>query len=359
MGALQCYDGDIMHVNTVQYNRNIVRIQSLYVVDVELGPPSEHGNTASSSSRNNIEIEMEPHTVNVSLTAPAGPTPKGHTPTPSGLDATLHRLTGSRLWFSQYHALLVKRARYTQRKVLATFVQNVLPLAVVLTSLIISYLLLDVQNPPPLQLTPSLFSKESPVNYIFVGGLGTSRTAPYRNALFDPCGLGPGVSPEAAGMPPRCTNRTSWASCSGDTPPILPCRCPSCHHGDDGSVTTPPCYKSTPSGNRILDFAVDQSDQTEAYHNLTDYLLRTEMSFVQRRYGGVSFGHERPEVSDYLDGYFSNYPNSSLPFLAVRAAAKAWYSNKGYHSAPAYLNALNNAILRAHLDPSKDPTVHG
>ena len=326
-------------------------------VDVELGPPMEHsanghsanGITAStSSSKSNIEIETKSQTVHVCPPAPPPTPPKV---IPSGLDAP-HRLAGCHLWCSQYRALLVKRARYTQRRVLAAFVQNVLPLAVVLTSLVISYLLLDVANPPPLQLTPSLFSGESPDNYAFVGGLGTGETAPYRNALFNPCGLGPGASP-------RCTNRTSWASCSGDAPPILPCRCSSCRRGDDSDVTVPPCYRDVPSGSRLLDLTGNQMDQTEAYHNLTDYLLRTEISFAQRRYGGVSFGHERPEVSDYLDDYFSKYPNSSLPFLAVRGAAKAWYLNKGYHSVPAFLNSLNNAILRAHLDPSKDPTVHG
>ena len=280
-------------------------------VDVELGPPMEHsanghsanGITAStSSSKSNIEIETKSQTVHVCPPAPPPTPPKV---IPSGLDAP-HRLAGCHLWCSQYRALLVKRARYTQRRVLAAFVQNVLPLAVVLTSLVISYLLLDVANPPPLQLTPSLFSGESPDNYAFVGGLGTGETAPYRNALFNPCGLGPGASP-------RCTNRTSWASCSGDAPPILPCRCSSCRRGDDSDVTVPPCYRDVPSGSRLLDLTGNQMDQTEAYHNLTDYLLRTEISFAQRRYGGVSFGHERPRYLTILMTTFPSTPTRPCP----------------------------------------------
>ena len=45
------------------------------------------------------------------------------------------------------------------------------------------------------------------------------------------------------------------------------------------------------------------------------------------------------------------------PFLAARQAAKAWYSFKGYHAIPAYVNTLNNAILRAHLPESVSDRV--
>lgn len=34
---------------------------------------------------------------------------------------------------------------------------------------------------------------------------------------------------------------------------------------------------------------------------------------------------------------------------------QTWHNHKGFHSLPTYLNVMNNAILRANLDPS----IHG
>ena len=63
----------------------------------------------------------------------------------------------------------------------------------------------------------------------------------------------------------------------------------------------------------------------------------------------MSFGHRRSDVHSSLDSLYDKDNNQSLPFLALQEGAKAWHSFKGYHAMPAYLNSLNNAILRAHL----------
>ena len=73
----------------------------------------------------------------------------------------------------------------------------------------------------------------------------------------------------------------------------------------------------------------------------------------------MSFGHERQDVSGYLDRLYNADANGSLPLLAVQEAAKAWYSLKGYHAMPTYLNVLNNAILRANLPNGSSETEHG
>ena len=80
---------------------------------------------------------------------------------------------------------------------------------------------------------------------------------------------------------------------------------------------------------------------------------------MQARYGGLSFGSNRSEVDKSVDAAYAADSNGSLPFLAVNEAAKAWYSFKGYHALPTYVNVLSNAVLRANLPAGKDPTRYG
>lgn len=58
--------------------------------------------------------------------------------------------------------------------------------------------------------------------------------------------------------------------------------------------------------------------------------------------------------SQYISG------PSSLAISHCSSVLQVFYNNKGYHSMPTYLNALNNAILRANLPKSKgNPAAYG
>ncbi|GFU77396.1 phospholipid-transporting ATPase ABCA1 [Trichonephila clavipes] len=57
--------------------------------------------------------------------------------------------------------------------------------------------------------------------------------------------------------------------------------------------------------------------------NIPRYLLDTYLQFNEKRYGGWTIGRKSPDTT-----------------------AKIWFENSGYHSAPSYLNTLNNAILK-------------
>ena len=135
------------------------------------------------------------------------------------------------------------------------------------------------------------------------------------------------------------------------------------------------------TGSRVQNVMFQDSSSApsvseEAYQALSSYLLYTKSSFfevgltisslfsvllpsLQDRYGGVSFGSNRSQVDVSVDASYAADINASLPFLAVNEAAKAWYSFKGYHALPTYLNVLSNAVLRAHLPAGKDPTRYG
>ena len=75
----------------------------------------------------------------------------------------------------------------------------------------------------------------------------------------------------------------------------------------------------------------------------------------------MSFGHERNDVSSSVDELYNSDDNYTLPFFAVKEGSKAWYSFKGYHAMPTYLNTLNNAILRATIPPedANQSTLYG
>uniref|UniRef100_A0A8C0BF07 ATP binding cassette subfamily A member 12 n=1 Tax=Buteo japonicus TaxID=224669 RepID=A0A8C0BF07_9AVES len=83
-------------------------------------------------------------------------------------------------------------------------------------------------------------------------------------------------------------------------------------------------------------------------HNVETYILATTKDFLQKRYGGWSFG--LPLTTDLQFDIKPVPPNRTL--------TKVWYNPEGYHSLPAYLNSLNNFILRANL-PKNETSRYG
>ncbi|ESP00897.1 hypothetical protein LOTGIDRAFT_81234, partial [Lottia gigantea] len=87
-----------------------------------------------------------------------------------------------------------------------------------------------------------------------------------------------------------------------------------------------------------------------------DYLLYTTYDYRLHRYGALSFGLEQRCVPE---NFGENAPPLFKKF-AVRKIAKYWFNHKGYHSMPVFLNAVNNAILRANLPPrAGNPSAYG
>uniref|UniRef100_A0A7N6BT37 ABC transporter domain-containing protein n=1 Tax=Anabas testudineus TaxID=64144 RepID=A0A7N6BT37_ANATE len=66
-------------------------------------------------------------------------------------------------------------------------------------------------------------------------------------------------------------------------------------------------------------------------------------------YGGFDFGMPLPsDLQLDLRGVPKN-----------RTLSKVWFNPEGYHTMPAYLNSLNNLILRSNLPTDKDPRKYG
>ncbi len=264
------------------------------------------------------------------------------------------------LWLTQFYALLVKRLHYTKGRFDVLMLQNLLPLLMIACGLFSARHLQILPYQSPLELSPNLFFAVSHYNYLFAGGHYTNETASMIDSLFQPCGIGsPSICPETS-------NRTACyqdpAMTSSECPETdypqqqYTCSCPTCDA--DSTVgrnksffarSAPPCYNGTVTGSRVqnLTLPYDPLNPDVGYLTLHEYLLRSTDSFVEQRYGGVSFGHFKQDVDAEVDEL--NSDPESLPFLATHSAAKVWVSLKGYHSMPAYLNTMNNAILRGTL----------
>uniref|UniRef100_H3CEJ3 ATP-binding cassette sub-family A member 2 n=1 Tax=Tetraodon nigroviridis TaxID=99883 RepID=H3CEJ3_TETNG len=83
--------------------------------------------------------------------------------------------------------------------------------------------------------------------------------------------------------------------------------------------------------------------------NVSEYLLFTSDRLRLHRYGAITVGNVQKSIPASFGGNISPMVRK----IAVRRAAQVFYNNKGYHSMPTYLNALNNAILRANLPASR------
>uniref|UniRef100_A0A8C4U2G4 ATP-binding cassette sub-family A member 2 n=1 Tax=Falco tinnunculus TaxID=100819 RepID=A0A8C4U2G4_FALTI len=92
--------------------------------------------------------------------------------------------------------------------------------------------------------------------------------------------------------------------------------------------------------------------------NVSEYLLYTSDRFRLHRGGGPGTWGHLPGKS--IPASFGVRAPATVRKIAVRRTAQVFYNNKGYHSMPTYLNALNNAILRANLPKSKgNPAAYG
>jgi ATP-binding cassette subfamily A (ABC1) protein 1 len=92
------------------------------------------------------------------------------------------------------------------------------------------------------------------------------------------------------------------------------------------------------------------NDLTE--RNISDWLLNTEFSqeYFQKRYGGFDFSNN-PSDADIVSEIYKIFESLTNPVRSQskKQIVKIWYNNKGYFSSVAFLNTLNNAILRSKL----------
>ena len=280
----------------------------------------------------------------------------------------------------QFYALLLKRLHHARRDLRGLILQYFLFLLMLVLTLWISTISPFPANNGKMTFSPTAYEMISNPNQFVILGSGMSsvpsgyptaesylQTIVCSGGLGVPSGYTPdtlltnshlNVSSNSRHTPILCpwSPEQKWnsfntinktrvealvnESCSCDTGAY---RCPASASGPQ-----PGTLVSDGDGSILLDLRG---------RNISDYILKTQRQYIQQLYGGVSFGQIRDDVprvrGDIQDVVNKNIRenNNKLSFetFVEREYSKAWFSFKGFHAMPVFLNVMNNAILRREL----------
>uniref|UniRef100_A0A4W3JZM3 ABC transporter domain-containing protein n=1 Tax=Callorhinchus milii TaxID=7868 RepID=A0A4W3JZM3_CALMI len=310
----------------------------------------------------------------------------------SGMDGKgSYQVQGWKLIRQQFVALFWKRLIYAKRSRKGIFAQIVLPAVFVCIALVFSLIVPPFGKYPNLELQPWMYDEQ----YTFISNdaPGDANTEEVLNSLVNnnpgfgtrcmkgnpipdtPCEFG-AEEWETPDVPDFVMDIFLYGNWSMENP-SPPCQCsndnvkkmlPDCPPAAGG--LPPPQMKR--NSTEIL--------QNLSNRNISDYLVKTYaqiigkgylMCSVFHRYGGFSLGGRNSQIQSSGEeiGDAILKLNKMLGMTQVScdiylhclngSAIQVWFNNKGWHAIGAFLNVMNNAILRASLPEGKDPSVYG
>uniref|UniRef100_A0A9J7YRV5 ATP-binding cassette, sub-family A (ABC1), member 12 n=1 Tax=Cyprinus carpio carpio TaxID=630221 RepID=A0A9J7YRV5_CYPCA len=240
---------------------------------------------------------------------------------------------GLALTAQQVRAMLLKRVHHSRRDWKGLFSQVVLPVLFVIAAMGLGSIKSDLQHFPKIVLSPALYHIDE--QYTFF-----SNQNPAADGLVDSMMSYPGVDHVCMRDPTDsvCKERhtigsETWISRGNSSSTFTTCKCSNQVQSCPASDYEPP-HKRNPSSQIVYNLTGI---------NIEDYLLATANDFIRNRYGGWDFGKSLP-IDLKMD---------MLDVPANRTLSKVWYNPEGHHTMPAYLNSLNNFILRSSLPPEK------
>ncbi|RVE58102.1 hypothetical protein OJAV_G00206000 [Oryzias javanicus] len=244
-------------------------------------------------------------------------------------------VSGMALAWQQMTAILIKRFHHSRRDWKGLIAQIVLPVVFVLFAMCLSCIKNDLQHYPELKLSPELYNIGP--SYSFFRNQN-SRSSQLVNTMMS----FPGIDNGCLEMSDKdvCTRSTSsWSSGGNRSKPFTVCKCNQKEQVCQKDNYQPP-HKKIPSSQIVYNLSGI---------NLENYLLATANDFIRNRYGGFDFGMPLP-VDLKMD---------LLTVPKNRTLSKVWFNPEGIHTMPAYLNSLNNLILRSSLPAEKEPSKYG
>ncbi|XP_052825678.1 phospholipid-transporting ATPase ABCA7 isoform X2 [Octopus bimaculoides] len=281
-----------------------------------------------------------------------------------------YKVTGWQLTCQQFIALLKKRFHYQRRSKKGFICEILLPAAFVLLAMILAMIIPTYSEEPPLILHPWHYVPVENDRHLY---MFFSNDAPYNNItqnleqmLLSRVGIGNRCMNKSIysldGYP--CQYKTSyWTSSNLMPDTLINCSC------ETGVQVCPkdPAYPQPPA--KLI-------SETDIMYNMTgrnisDWIVKTTMEYVKKRYGGFSFGEvnslkslNKSEITSFIDRLSRNSSSnfaandtiwksveSLLEGLITKNVAKVWFNNKGWASVAIYVNIMNNIVLRSSLPP--------
>ncbi|XP_072817426.1 glucosylceramide transporter ABCA12 isoform X2 [Vicugna pacos] len=245
------------------------------------------------------------------------------------------RLDGFGLLLKKIMAILIKRFHHTRRNWKGFVAQVILPIVFVTTAMGLGTLRNSSDSYPEIQISPSLYGTSEQTAFY-------ANSHPSTKELVSAMWSFPGIDNMCLNISNQsCLNKNHLGKWNSNGEPITNFGVCSC------SENTQECPKFNYSPPHRRTYSSHVIYNLTGQH-LENYLISTANEFTQKRYGGWSFG--LPLTKDL------RFDITTVP--ANRTLAKVWYDPEGYHSLPAYLNSLNNFLLRVNMS-KYDAARHG
>uniref|UniRef100_A0A3P8W266 ATP binding cassette subfamily A member 12 n=1 Tax=Cynoglossus semilaevis TaxID=244447 RepID=A0A3P8W266_CYNSE len=236
-------------------------------------------------------------------------------------------LSGIALLWQQVVAILIKRFHHSRRDWKGLISQVLLPVVFVVFAMGLGSIKNDLWHYPEMELSPALYNIGPSYSFF-------SNKNPSSSRLADTMMSFPGI--DNACLDKLCAEtRAGWTSNGNSSKGFSICQCTS-EEQVCGKDNYKPPHQTIPSSQVVFNLSGV---------NVEKYLVSTANDFIRNRYGGFEFGMQLP-------------PDLQMDLLPVpknRTLSKVWFNPEGHHTMPAYMNTLNNLILRSNLPDNKDP----
>ncbi|KAM8733143.1 phospholipid-transporting ATPase ABCA1b isoform 2-T2 [Acanthopagrus schlegelii] len=312
-----------------------------------------------------------------------------------------YQMSGWGLKRQQFVALMWKRFLYARRSRKGFFAQIVLPAVFVCIALVFSLIVPPFGKYPSLELQPWMY--EDQVTFISDDAPADSNMQQLLNALLDPPGFGTRcmdgfpileapctmgdedwTTPDVPESVQQLFSSSNWTM--EDPSPACVCSC-------DGKKKMLPDCPAGAGGLPPPEMKLSATDtlQNLTGRNISDYLVKTYAEIIGKslknkvwvnefRYGGFSLGARSTqvlppanEIDDAIERVrkifelqkgaaadrFLDSLSGFINGLDTKNNVKIWFNNKGWHSIGAFINVMNNGILRANLPEGRDASQYG